>query len=110
MNPDDLLAQINFELTNLNRDHVYYSVDEQPKVCTRLIAQGIRGGKSSGNIMDDMTDGLEQLKEAIEEKIRPIAEEFIHRVSVTVQSWDDIPAAIGLIKERRRDFKKRNNL
>lgn len=60
--------------------------------------------------MDDIADSWEQLNQAIGEKLKPAIDEFIHHVSVTVQSWEDVPAAIRLIRERQREFKKRNNL
>lgn len=101
-----LQNRIQLEVNNLQRNHVYYSVDEQPEVCARLIAQGLRGCKSSGNIMDDIADGWSQLNQAISEKLKPAVDEFIHHVSVAVQSWDDVPAAIGLIRERQREFKR----
>jgi len=133
MNPDPFytLNQIQMEIRNLERDHVYYSIDEQPEACARLIAQGIRGHKSSGDILEQMKEDTEEVMKQMADALgfdprqtignlfkgwgkrfaegfdQAAAQEiFGHRVSVTVQSWEDVPAAIGLIRERQREFKR----
>lgn len=111
------------ELNNLERDHVYYSVDEQPEVCARLIAMGRRGHKSSEDILEQIKEDVEEVAKRVADSLGYDPRENIgklfndclkgmakeepigHRVSVTVQSWDDVPAAIGLIRERQREFK-----
>lgn len=123
LDPFYILNQIQVELNNLNRGHVYYSIDKEPEVCAALIAEGIRGYKSSEGIKVQMAaDFAETIKglghkmgEAIakgfSEGLNLAKEEIYgHRVSVTVQSWEDVPAAIGLIRERQREFKRKHNL
>jgi hypothetical protein len=103
-----LTNQIQMELNNLKRDHVYYSVDQQPDVCAALIAGGywakffpMKWAKSNQEV-EGLNFGSENLaKEMLRDAI------FGHRVSVTVQSWGDVPAAIGLIRERQREFKRK---
>lgn len=120
MNPDTfyLQNQIQLELNNLKRGHVYYSIDEQPEVCARLVAEGIDTESESADeaelIDEDAPISLKMIAQrfkdarSVEGTAREITKEEIysHRVSVTVQSWDDVPAAIGLIRERQRDFKR----
>jgi hypothetical protein len=99
MIPDTFYLQnrIQLEINNLNRGHVYYSIDEQPEVCARLIAQGCW--------LKFYPMYYAKLWQEVEGEI--VKEEiYTHRVSVTVQSWEDVPAAIGLIRERQREFKK----
>lgn len=123
-----LQNQIQLELNNLNRGHVYYSVDEQPEMCARLIARGIRGHKSSEDILEQIKENVEEVAKRVVDSLGYDPRENIgklfndclmgtakeeiysHRVSVTVQSSEDIGPAIRLIMERQRKFKKRNNL
>lgn len=112
------LNKIDMELNNLNRDHVYYSIDEQPEVCAALIAESYltkffpRKWSKSNQEIEGIPLNNNQAQEWLEKSFRKTMDKMVkealfgHRVSVTVQSWDDAPAAIGLIRERQREFKK----
>lgn len=107
-----LQNRIQLETNNLQRGHVYYSIDEQPEVCARLVAEAIGIPEPFGQKAKKMAEQyMRDSESTIHQYANMTKEEYWgHRVSVTVQSWDDVPAAIGLIRQRQQDFKKRNNL
>lgn len=108
-----LQNRIQLEINNLERGHVYYSIDEQPEVCARLIAEVIGFDepppmpfeeKETGETVAEMI--ARKVAEKIKEQMRREAI-FGYHHSVTVNNWDDAEKAIGLIIERQRELKRR---